>query len=188
MKTKTYHTLFRFFPFLSDKTNGAPSMIKYKLMLGMLIIGLSATSCHKPKAVATCNEVVPKPEQVDTCYNIYVSPDVSENEVLPYGVIETPPVSPVGDIDKFTEWMRENIEYPESMIANEEQGRVTVRFIIDKKGKITNINILRTFSPDADKEVMRLLKLSKAWRPGEHRGYRMNTEVTIPVVFRLPQD
>ncbi|NDV67391.1 energy transducer TonB [Dysgonomonas sp. 25] len=239
MKIKTCHILFRFFSFLSDKTNGAPFVVKYKLMLGTLILGLSATSCHKPKAVATCNEEEPakantikvlsndttvsatkdtigehispklvsakvpkipppaiitcydtiasQPEQIETCYMPAFS-DMERDKIYEYEELKKTPVSPVGNLKKFTEWICENIEYPESMIVNEEQGRVTIRFIIDKKGKITNINILRTFSPDADKEVMRLLKLSPDWTPGEYKGFKVKTKVTIPVVFRLPQD
>jgi len=45
MKIKSYRTLYRFFSFLSDKTNGASFFVKYKLALGALLIGLTTVSC-----------------------------------------------------------------------------------------------------------------------------------------------
>ncbi|NDV67393.1 energy transducer TonB [Dysgonomonas sp. 25] len=239
MKMQSYKILFRLFSFLSDKTNGSSLFVKYKLMLGTLIIGLSATSCHKSRAIVTCYEIEPvnvdtievlsakdttvsatkdtigkhtspKPVPVEapettfiiSCYEITIPeptcympaypdpvvPDPKQDEIFPYEGMETPPVSPVGNLEEFFKWIGENIEYPESMLKNGEQGRVMVRFIIDKEGKITDINILRTFSPDADKEVIRVLKLSPDWTPGKHRGHKVKTKITIPIIFRLPKD
>jgi hypothetical protein len=45
MKTKFYRLSYRLLSFLSDKTNGFHLFAKYKVMLGTLIIGLSAFSC-----------------------------------------------------------------------------------------------------------------------------------------------
>lgn len=45
MKIKSYNFLYRIFSFMSDKTNGASFFVKYKLILGALLIGLSTVSC-----------------------------------------------------------------------------------------------------------------------------------------------
>jgi TonB family protein len=59
MKIKSYRLLFRILSFLSDKTHGFPLFANYKLMLGTLILGLSASSCSDKKAntQTTCYEV-----------------------------------------------------------------------------------------------------------------------------------
>ena len=44
MKLKSYNILFCIFSFLSDRTNGASFFVKYKLLLGTLIIGMAAPS------------------------------------------------------------------------------------------------------------------------------------------------
>lgn len=41
MKHKSYNILFEIFSYLSDLTNGAPFIVKYKLLFGTLIIGLT---------------------------------------------------------------------------------------------------------------------------------------------------
>ncbi|MDU1889500.1 MAG: TonB family protein [Dysgonomonas sp.] len=44
MKIRSYNILFRFFSYLSDKTDGAPFFVKYKLLLGTLILGVASVS------------------------------------------------------------------------------------------------------------------------------------------------
>lgn len=68
MKVKFYHTFYSLFSYLSDKTNGASLFVKYKLILGSLLIGLTAISCDKEKEEepeVTCYIVAPS-EQVET--------------------------------------------------------------------------------------------------------------------------
>ncbi|NDV67389.1 carboxypeptidase-like regulatory domain-containing protein [Dysgonomonas sp. 25] len=81
MKIKTYHILFRFFSFLSDKTNGAPFVVKYKLLLGTLILGLVASAgCKSSKKEAVDPNVIPhKPITDVTCYIIAIEPLEGEN-------------------------------------------------------------------------------------------------------------
>ncbi|MFV0536906.1 MAG: hypothetical protein ACK5M3_05965 [Dysgonomonas sp.] len=82
MKKRLYHSLFRVFSYLSDKTNGAPFVVKYKLIFGTLLIGLIGTSvsCVK-KNQPNCYEALP----VDTTQIIYketVAPDnTTDNQV-----------------------------------------------------------------------------------------------------------
>lgn len=78
MKLKSYTLLFKLFSFLSDKTNGASLFVKYKLLLGTLIVGLVSSSAYKPKKEVMCYvqiEEKPLTEQT-TCYDsIAVKPN-----------------------------------------------------------------------------------------------------------------
>lgn len=47
MKAKFYHTFYHLFSYLSDKTNGASIFVKYKLALGIVLVGLTTVSCSK---------------------------------------------------------------------------------------------------------------------------------------------
>ncbi|MDR0798765.1 MAG: energy transducer TonB [Dysgonamonadaceae bacterium] len=81
MKTKSYRLLFRVFSFLSDKTNGFPLFAKYKLLLGTLILGLSATSCTNKKTMqAVCYEPALPQDTIEPimCYEPAVPQDTQE--------------------------------------------------------------------------------------------------------------
>lgn len=95
MKIKSYRILFSFFSFLSDKTNGAPLFVKYKLLLGTLLIGLTGISCNRQKEVVTCYDMnfVPdtssvvkpsipdEPKSFIMCYEVAAPIDTIEETV-----------------------------------------------------------------------------------------------------------
>ena len=80
MSTKIkYHflqSLFRFFSYWADKTNGWAMFVKPKLIIGSLIIGLGISSCT-PEPDAMCYLPAPPPEV--TCYDPVVSHDGEES-------------------------------------------------------------------------------------------------------------
>lgn len=127
-----------------------------------------------------------------TCYvPVHLEEDNKQqpkSEPFIYGMIEVPPISPEGDLEQFRNWVHQNIQYPESMLLEKIQGRTIVNFIIDEKGKLTHVNIIRSINPDANDEVLRILSMSRLWTPGEVDGQKIKTIVTLPIVFRLPQN
>lgn len=80
MKITSYKILFRFLSYLSDKTNGAPLFVKYKLLLGTLIMGLVGTSgCKSKKHDVLCYIGVVEPLQEEvTCYK----PAIPQNDSI----------------------------------------------------------------------------------------------------------
>lgn len=75
MKLKLYKSIFHVFSFLSDKTNGANCFVKYKLLLGTLIIGLAGTSAKAQKK-ETANDTIyllkPLHSEMASCYKVAV--------------------------------------------------------------------------------------------------------------------
>lgn len=63
MKLRWYKLLFRLFSFLSNKTEGASFFVRYKLLLGTIIIGLTGTSCASRQV------------QHPTCYDMSYVPE-----------------------------------------------------------------------------------------------------------------
>jgi len=81
MKIRSYKILFRIFSCLADKTNGTQLFVKYKLMLGTLIIGLAVSSagCKSKKGDVMCYVIVPEPEPQIMCYEPVVPPGMSDS-------------------------------------------------------------------------------------------------------------
>lgn len=77
MRIKSYRLLFHFFSFLSDKTNGMPLFVKYKVLLGTLILALASSSASKAQnKVTTVVEKPPTQEERITCYKPSLPKDV----------------------------------------------------------------------------------------------------------------
>ena len=47
---------------------------------------------------------------------------------------------------------------------------MTVQFIIDKEGNVTNSKVTRSVDKDMDAEAIRLVKAMPKWKPGMQRG------------------
>lgn len=78
-----------------------------------------------------------------------------------------------------------NLKYPEEMRKKGIEGRVHVRFRVEKDGRITNVEILRGVSPMLDAEALRVVRLMPYWNPCLIDGEAESTTFTIPIVFKL---
>lgn len=77
-----------------------------------------------------------------------------------------------------------NLKYP--VFAQEKgiQGRVVVKFIVEKDGSISNVEVDRSV-PGLDNEAMRVVKAMPKWIPGQINGKAVKVECSHPFVFRL---
>lgn len=90
-----------------------------------------------------------------------------------------------GGQKKLFKWLSANIKYPKEAQANKEQGRVIVRFVIDKDGKVMDAKVVRSISPSLNKEALRLIEAMPRWKPGEKDGQPVAVRFTLPITFRL---
>jgi protein TonB len=106
------------------------------------------------------------------------------DEVFGFAVIEDKPEFPGGEAALMS-YFGKNTKYPEIAKENDIQGRVFVGFVIDKKGKVTEVTILRGVDPYLDKEAIRVVKAMPAWKPGKQRGKAVKVRYQVPVNFKL---
>lgn len=103
-----------------------------------------------------------------------------ENEV--FVVVEDVPVFPEGNV---TAWINKKIKYPPIAQENGITGRVFIKFVIEKDGSVTNVEVLRGVDPSLDKEAVRVINLMPKWRPGRQRGRAVRVAYTVPIIFQL---
>lgn len=98
-----------------------------------------------------------------------------------FQVVEDMPKFP-GDLNKY---LGKNVKYPEKAQKEKIQGRVTVQFIVEKDGTITNVKVLRSVHQLLDKEAIRVVENMPKWIPGTQRGEPVRVSYTVPINFRL---
>jgi len=98
---------------------------------------------------------------------------------------ETPPEYP-GGIQKFNEFITNNLKYPTKALEDNIQGKVYVSFIVEKDGSLSTFKIARKLGSGTDEEAIRLLKISKRWKPGYVRKLPVRTSHTLPINFLIP--
>ncbi len=92
----------------------------------------------------------------------------------------------IGGMNKFYQFLEENIKYPIDAIETNIQGNVRLSFNIGKDGSLSNIKVLDSLGFGLDEEAIRVLKLSKKWKPAVNiTGEKIATTLAIPIKFSL---
>ena len=101
-----------------------------------------------------------------------------------YDCVEQMPSFP-GGTQKLKEFIEENLRYPKELEESCVQGRVIVRFIVERNGKLSNVKVVKSVHPVLDKEALRIVKLMPRWIPGRQNGITVRVKCYIPIIFRL---
>ena len=102
-----------------------------------------------------------------------------------YQVVEIMPKFFGGGLDKFRSWVMAEVKYPLDMLKLGVQGRVVAAFVVDKEGRITMAEILKSPHPQFSEEVMHALERAPRWTPGSQDGEVVRVEFTLPVDFKI---
>jgi TonB family protein len=96
-------------------------------------------------------------------------------------------VSPefAGGMEAMSQYLAENIQYPEQAKADGVEGRVMVGFVVEKDGSITDAEVLRGIGGGCDEEALRVVNAMPNWTPGKQNGEAVRTRFNLPVVFKL---
>lgn len=101
-----------------------------------------------------------------------------------FDVVEVMPQYPGGPI-AMLKYIMENIKYPEQAMKEGIQGRVTVRFIVEKDGSISDVKPILSVHPLLNKEAVRVVESMPKWTPGKQNGKPVRVRFNVPVMFKL---
>jgi TonB family protein len=101
-----------------------------------------------------------------------------------YQVIEKMPQFPGGE-KALLEFISHNLKYPVDAQEKGIQGRIIVRFVVTKTGKVENVEIVRGLHPSLDKEGVRVVSSLPDWIPGEQKGEKVSVYYVLPITYRL---
>jgi len=95
--------------------------------------------------------------------------------------VEEMPVFP-GNLNA---WIYNNVRYPEAAKDKKIEGKVYVRFIIEKDGSVSNVKIIRGVSPELDNEAKKVIASMPQWSPGMQNNLPVRVSYTVPIYFAL---
>lgn len=101
-----------------------------------------------------------------------------------FDVVEVMPQFPGGQI-AMLQYLMKNIKYPEQAMKEGIQGRVTVRFIVEKDGSISDVKPVLSVHPLLNKEAVRVVESMPKWTPGKQNGKPVRVRFVVPVMFKL---
>lgn len=112
---------------------------------------------------------------------------IADRDVYPYYECDGKP-SFLGSTDPATflkKWVYVYLRYPKQAVENGIQGKVLVDFIINEKGKVTDVTVQKGVDPLLDDEAVRIISASPDWKPARVRGEKVKCEMSLYVEFKL---
>jgi protein TonB len=113
------------------------------------------------------------------------SGEITEQEAVPYSLIECAPKFDGGDTQEFSKWVNSQLKYPEQAKQNGIQGRVTLQFTVGVDGMVRNVSVLRGAHELLDTEAFKVISSSPRWEPGKQQGEAVPVTFIFPVIFQL---
>lgn len=109
-----------------------------------------------------------------------------DKEPVDFILVEDKPLFNGGDpMIEFRKYIAMNVVYPQEAINNGVQGRVTLSFVIDVEGNLTEIQVIDSPHEALTKAAVNVIQSSPKWTPGKQRTRPVPVKFYFPVVFRL---
>lgn len=110
--------------------------------------------------------------------------EVDNEEDKIFFIAEEQPEFPGGNL-ALLKFLNQNVKYPVIAIEHGISGKVTVTFVVNSDGTISDARILRGVDPALDKEALRLVNSLPRWKPGKMNGKPVRVSYSVPVKFFL---
>ncbi len=132
------------------------------------------------------NNFSKRPEVLEKFAKIpFLNIEVSANDDEIYMSVDGEKADFPGGYKEFQKFIRDNYEYPRSARRSGAEGTISIQFIVEKDGSVSDVKVLRGVSPDCDAEAVRVIKKVLAWKPARIRGRAVRNRITLPIKLKL---
>lgn len=150
-----------------------------------------------PKIIEVSDEVLI--EQIDVDMDVEITEEMAieetifldeplEEEVVDeiFDIVEVWPEYK-GGIKAFYSFVFKHIKYPNSARRMRIEGKVFLKFVVDKDGSVTQSEIIKGIDNSCDNEALRVLNMSPKWKPGKQRGKPVMVKMILPITYKLAE-
>lgn len=90
-----------------------------------------------------------------------------------------------GGMAALSKFLQKNLRYPSRAQRMGIEGTVYVSFIVDQKGEITQVEIVKGIDMSCDEEAARVIAKMPKWKPGKQSGMAVKVRYMMPIKFKL---
>ncbi|MEL6560421.1 MAG: TonB family protein [Bacteroidota bacterium] len=117
--------------------------------------------------------------------------DYGEDDI-PIEVIEEAPINwaekmpvPEGGMAAFYKYLKKHLKYPSQARRMGIEGKVFVRFVVDKNGEVSRLSIMKGIGAGCDVEASRVIQNYPSWEPGRQGNRSVAVWMVMPIHFKL---
>ena len=108
--------------------------------------------------------------------------EVVEEQI--FTIVEEMPSFPGGEA-AMMKYLANSIKYPAIAKDANIQGTVYVTFVVNEKGEVKDVKVLRSIGGGTDEEAIRVVQNMPKWKPGKQRGKPVKVQYNLPIRFTL---
>lgn len=113
-------------------------------------------------------------EPVDTSNRVYLRKELDQLPKPVFSILEK----------DFQTFLTNTLEYPEAAFKQNISGTVSLRFVVETAGRVSNIQVVQSVGGGCTEEAIRVLKRIK-WFPGIKDGLAVRTEMPLDITFDI---
>ncbi len=88
-----------------------------------------------------------------------------------------------GGADALDQFIKINAKTPVEAKRQGIKGKVYVQFVIEKDGKVAEVDIRMGKHDLLNQEALRVVKMMPDWKPGTNKGKKVRVRYTLPITF-----
>jgi len=112
----------------------------------------------------------------------------NSNEVIEkdsiYSIAEVPAEYPGGKRQLYS-FIDSVLIYPKDALKDSIQGKVYIKFVVDRNGKAIMPKIVKSLSPTTDAEALRIISKMPKWTPAKQGGQNVPMYYMLPIPFKI---
>lgn len=169
----------------------------------VMVVGLSTIVFNTSRAKNVVAKVEAKIEQAQIPLNEEISASslttsVTENQLPPSVATDTVKeegneiftqteilAEPKGGLNAFRKWIGDNYQYPQAAVDAGVKGTVSVSFIVEKDGSLSDIKYAKDLGYGTGEAAVELLKKSPKWSPAIQNGKVVRLAYALPIRLDL---
>ncbi|WP_462253726.1 energy transducer TonB [Ekhidna sp.] len=90
-----------------------------------------------------------------------------------------------GGVEKFSDFIDEHLRYPSQAKRMGIEGRVFVKYVVEKNGSITNVEVIKGLGAGCNEEAIKVVKLFPNFTPATMEEVPVRVQMVVPIHFKL---
>ena len=149
----------------------------------VVIAGIGAALFPSVAQAQNPDTLVQKKQQVTSDTLAGKKFQISDDDIL-FGLVEENAQFPGGDT-ACKLWIQKHMRYPREARKKGIEGRVIVKFVVQKNGSVGEVEIHRSPNALLDAEALRLVKSMPKWKPARQGAKCVESRFLLPIEFKL---
>jgi len=124
---------------------------------------------------------------IDDIITPFIEPEVIIDDPIEESPLLTPEQTAIfpGGNQALMKYVYDNFDFPQIEINNGNQGMIYVKFVIEKDGSVSNVEVVKGINGNLNNEAARVIQSLPKWTPARHGGRPVRMYFNLPIRLKV---